>query len=129
MKTIRHNTFETNSSSTHSLLILTEEENNKINNGELFLRNKYDEEIITKEEADEIFLEAIKEYNSSYPNEDPIQTIEEYKQTDDYLDNKSEFPCDIDEWANNEYLEYDSIDYTSPSGDKIVIHSLYGYNG
>ena len=128
MKTIRHNTFETNSSSTHSLLILTEEENDKINNGELFLRDKFSYEIITKEEADKIFLESIENYNLQYP-EDNIQTIEDFKETDEYLDNKSEFPCDIDEWADNEYLDYDYANYTSPSGDKIIIHVLYGYNG
>ena len=74
MKTIRHNTFETNSSSTHSLLILTEEENNKIDNGELFIESKYEKTLITKEEADKIFLEAIEEYNSVYSPANCIST-------------------------------------------------------
>ena len=55
-----------------------------------------------------------------------ISTIEEYLETDEYLDNKSEFPCDIDEWADREYLSYNSVDYTSPSGDKLIIHVVYG---
>ena len=128
MKTIRHNTFETNSSSTHSLLILTEEENNKIDNGELFIEGKYEETLITKEEADKIFLEAIEEYNSVNP-EDKIHTIEEFKETDWYLDNTSEYPCNVEEWAEEDRLNYDVINYVSPSGDKIIIHALYGYNG
>ena len=128
MKTIRHNTFETNSSSTHSLLILTEEENNKISNGELFIESKYEETLITKEEADKIFLEAIEEYNSVNP-EDKIHTIEEFKETDWYLDNISEYPCDIKVWSEKEGLDYDVTDYVSPSGDKIVIHAIYGYGG
>ena len=127
MKTIRHNTFETNSSSTHSLLILTEEENNKIDNGELFIESKYEETLITKEEADKIFLEAIEEYNSVNP-EDKIHTIEEFKETDWYLDNISEYPCDIKVWSEKEGLDYDVTDYVSPSGDKIVIHAIYGYS-
>ena len=128
MKTIRHNTFETNSSSTHSLLILTEEENNKIDNGELFIESKYEETLITKEEADKIFLEAIEEYNSAYP-EDKIHTIEEFKETDWYLDNISEYPCNVEEWAEEGSLDYDVTNYVSPSGNKIIIHALYGYNG
>jgi hypothetical protein len=69
MKTERRNTFETNSSSTHSMIILTEEENEKINSGELFLKNKYNDDIITKEEADKILMEAIVEYNLQYPED------------------------------------------------------------
>ena len=120
MKTIRHNTFETNSSSTHSLLILTEEENDKINNGELFIESKYGETIITKEEADKIFLVDIEKYNSVNP-EDKIHTIEEFKETDWYLDYRSDYPCNVEEWAEDS-LNYDFINYVSPSGDKIIIH-------
>ena len=128
MKTIRANTFETNSSSTHSMVILTEEQNNKINNGELYLTNKYDETIITKEERDIIFYKAIKDYNKEYP-QDNIITIEDFMETDYYCDNKDKFPCNIEEWSDYEYLSYDSVNYTSPSGDKLIIHVVYGYNG
>lgn len=125
MKTIRANTFETNSSSTHSMVILTEEQNNQLRNGQLYLTNKYDEDLITKEERDAIFYEAIENYNKEYP-QDTIVTIEDFMETDYYLDNRSEFPCDIDEWADREYLAYDYTNYTSPSGDKLVIHVVYG---
>ena len=47
MKTIRANTFETNSSSTHSLIILTEEEEQKLDSGELYLSTKYNTDLIT----------------------------------------------------------------------------------
>ena len=107
------------------MVILTEEQNNKINNGELYLTNKYDEELITKEERDAIFYKAIEDYNKEYP-QDTIVTIEDFMETDEYLDNRSEFPCNIDEWADREYLAYDYSNYTSPSGDKLVIHVVYG---
>ena len=132
MKTIRANTFETNSSSTHSMVILTEEQNDKMNNGELYLTNKYDETIITKEERDAIFYEAISNYNETIVNYNDemgaklISTIEEYLETDEYLDNKSEFPCNIEDWSDYDYLDYDSVNYTSPSGDNLVIHVVYG---
>lgn len=130
MKTIRANTFETNSSSTHSMVILTEEQDNQLRNGELYLTNKYNETIITKEERDAIFYEAIEEYNKDCENTKiggtKISTIEEFMETDDYLDNKSEFPCNMDEWGDYDYLSYETSDYTSPSGDKLVIHVVYG---
>jgi hypothetical protein len=128
MKTIRANTFETNSSSTHSMVILTEKQDNQLRNGELYLSNKYDEGIITKEEADKIFFEVIKEYNLQYPN-DNIETIEDFKETNWYLDNQDEYPCDIDRWCESDYLASDSSNYTSPSGDKLIIYTKYGYNG
>lgn len=128
MKTIRANTFETNSSSTHSMVILTEEQDNQLRNGELYLTNKYDETIITKEERDDIFYKAIEEYNKEYP-QDIISTIEDFMETDYYCDNKDEFPCDMNEWGDYDYLSYETSNYTSPSGDKLVIHVVYGYNG
>lgn len=42
MKTIRNGTFETNSSSTHSIIIMTEEEYNNWENNKLLLDTKSD---------------------------------------------------------------------------------------
>ena len=66
MKTIRANTFETNSSSTHSMIILTEEEYDKLESGELYLN---DDEVITKEEAKNIFLKHMNEDKYMYDND------------------------------------------------------------
>ena len=63
MKTIRANIFETNSSSTHSMIILTEEEYNKLESGELYLN---DDEVITKEEAKNIFLKDMNKDKYEY---------------------------------------------------------------
>lgn len=49
MINIRANTFETNSSSTHSITICTEEEYNKFINGELGV--DFDGNLVPKEEA------------------------------------------------------------------------------
>lgn len=50
MINIRANTFETNSSSTHSITICTEEEYNKFVNGELGI--DWDDRLVPKEEAE-----------------------------------------------------------------------------
>lgn len=124
MKTIRFNTFETNSSSTHSLIILTEEEEQKLNSGELYLKDKYDDELITKEEAYKIFLDAMN--NDNYI-QDPEYSLEENIQ--DYLENcddRSELPCSLDDWCESDYLSIDTNRYTSPSGDKLIIICTYG---
>jgi hypothetical protein len=108
------------------MVILTEDEDNKLNSGELFFKSAYDDEIITKKERDIIFERIIEEYNKY--SDDSVTTIEEFMETDYFLDNQSEFPCDLDAWSDNEYLEYEQNTYTSPSGDNLVIHVKYGQN-
>ena len=124
MKTIRANTFETNSSSTHSMIILTEEEEQKLDSGELYLSTKYNTNLITKEEAYKIFLKAMESDNYI---QDPEYSLEE--NIKDYLENcddRYELPCSLDDWTYEDYLVIDSNKYTSPSGDKLVIISKYG---
>lgn len=124
MKTIRANTFETNSSSTHSLIILTEEEEQKLDSGELYLSTKYNSNLITKEEAYKIFLKAME--NDNYI-QDPEYSLEE--NIKDYLENcddRYELPCSLDDWTDEDYLIIDSNKYTSPSGDKLKIICKYG---
>lgn len=124
MKTIRANTFETNSSSTHSLIILTEEEEQKLDSGELYLSTKYNTDLITKEEAYKIFLKAMEIDNYI---QDPEYSLEE--NIKDYLENcddRYELPCSLDNWTSEDYLAIDTNHYTSPSGDKLVIICKYG---
>ena len=95
MKTIRANTFETNSSSTHSLIILTEEEEQKLDSGELYLSTKYNSDLITKEEAYKIFLKAMESDNYI---QNPEYSLEE--NIKDYLENcddRYELPCSLDD--------------------------------
>ena len=125
MKTIRANTFETNSSSTHSMIILTEEEYDKLESGELYLN---DDEIITKEEAEKIFLKSMNE--DKYEYDDNLSFEENIK---NYLDEfeyySSEYPQSLENWKEDDELEFDINKYVSPSGDKLKIICKYGYNG
>lgn len=51
MKLIRRGTFETNSSSTHSITMCKESDFDKWKNGEMYW-DRWNEELITKEEAE-----------------------------------------------------------------------------
>lgn len=98
LKTIRKGTFETNSSSTHSMTICTKSEYKKWENGEL-LFDRYDEKLVNpkdiKEQDDYRYL-----------------TYEKYSNDEDRY-----------------YLEGYKENYTTPSGDEIVIFGEYGYDG
>lgn len=124
MKTIRANTFETNSSSTHSMIILTEEEYNKLESGELYLN---DDEVITKEEAKNIFLKHMNE--DKYMYDDDLSFEENIK---NYLDEfeyyPGEYPQSLETWKEGDELESDTNIYISPSGDKLKIICKYGTN-
>jgi len=126
MKTIRANTFETNSSSTHSLVILTEEQETLFNNGELYFRSEYDNDIITKEERNEIMLELMSEDGwETIINLSVEENIKKYifDCIDDY-----NFPISLDNWLDSYELDTNVEHYTSPSGDKLIICAKYGHN-
>ena len=130
---IRRSIFETNSSSTHSICICTEEELDKWENGE-FLYNTNTNK-----------LEPVRQLNS----------WEKKKAEDEYTDSKTIFQKDwsdlsedaraqwyrkyaldndsnswrfktSDEYFNDSDLHSYTKHYTSPSGDKLVIFGLYG---
>ena len=125
MKTIRANTFETNSSSTHSMIILTEEEYDKLESGELYLD---DGEVITKEEAKNIFLKHMNEDKYMYDNDLSFEeNIKNYLDEFEYY--PSEYPQSLETWKEGDELESDTNIYISPSGDKLKIICKYGYIG
>ena len=124
MKTIRANTFETNSSSTHSMIILTEEEYNKLESGELYLN---EDEVITKEEAKNIFLKYMNEDKYMYDNDLSFEeNIKNYLDEFEYY--PSEYPQSLETWKEEDELESDTNIYISPSGDKLKIICKYGTN-
>lgn len=114
MRQIRYNTFETNSSSTHTLIIMTKDEYDKLCNGELYIDDyghfgKYDS-LVTKEDVE-------REFKGSYGYDDPE---DERRDSGVYT---------LDEWSDDDFLEYDEHTYTSPSGDEIVAIAKYGRDG
>lgn len=103
MRQIRLGTFETNSSSTHSLVIGTPEQIEKWKNGELFI-NYYDD------------------YATVFKTKEELDQMEETEES-----------FYRDEWKNGEewdeateYLDHDSQIITTPGGEQLSIVCAYG---
>ena len=137
---IRSGVFETNSSSTHSLTMCTQEEFDKWKRGEMWFDIDY-ERLIKREIAIELDEEASKAYYiSTHPNGCFYKTWEELSEEQieqwhkNYLDaqrRKAEGSYEYqtyDQWCREYDLEKFEQHYTSPSGDKIVAFGKFGYN-
>ena len=127
MEQIRRNVFETNSSSTHSITICSEDEYTKWKNGEMFF-NRWTEELITMEKYNEEIAKFKEEFEKIYCD---------YEWKDEKTKQEA-----LEEWLNEDktyysYEEYeDAIEletyvekYTTPKGEKIVAFGCYGYEG
>lgn len=122
MITIRKNTFETNSSSTHSMVICTKDEWDKWAAGELFA-SRYYEGFKTKEEVMEEYREEFPEHFDSDGNfipDDVYETFEDFQ-----YDYSTEW-YDMDGWVGE--LESEENEYTTPSGEVIKVICRYGYD-
>ena len=140
---IRKNVFETNSSSTHCMVIGTASDFEKWEDGEVYYYDNWREgkKFITKEEAID------KRKNSKYRTSDTDKAIK-YLETceldaSDYDDDEDEAKRAIfEEMANNYVYEYDyyfndycgyleSVEntYITPGGETIKIACHYGYDG
>lgn len=131
MKTIRYGTFETNSSSTHSLLILSDEEQDLLDKEELYIASTYDYDLLTKEEYKQKMISEMTDFDYYDSELNFEENLAKFKDSDAYGDNQNEFPRTLEELIDYEtsYLDHDVDRYTTKSGDQIVIHSFYGYNG
>lgn len=127
MKVIRRGVFETNSSSTHSITMCSEDEYNAWNSGELYLneggwssqsKNK-NKQFVTKDEAIEILT------NNKYPPEIDLNTLSNDELNEYFNENEiynSEYYFDRD------YENYEST-YTTKNGEKVVAFGYYGQDG
>lgn len=110
MKQIRQGVFETNSSSTHSLTMVSKEEYDKFAAGEL-LWDDYAGALITKEAA----LKRARTYDKDIPLDGMLEDLREFDlhTLDDYYS-----------------MEYETFkqEFTTKSGDVIVAFGYYGYN-
>ena len=111
MLQIRQNIFETNSSSVHAMSICSEEEFDKWVKGELLYSTENDK-FYTEQEA-------IKE----------ILTYYEDSQKKPIIDSELFYDFNfIDYEKYGEDFEYFEKEYTTKSGDKIVIFGYHGYD-
>lgn len=99
MKQVRMSVFETNSSSTHSLTIVTAEEYAKFKAGKLAYNRDSEELVELPKKTDD----------DEYESED-IQSFDAYENCDDCLESFEQ-------------------SFTTPSGDKMVAFGKYGRDG
>lgn len=135
MFNIRYGTFETNSSSVHSLMIATDEVYQQLVAGKLYI-DAYHDEYLNKEEVINILLNETNPENLDYFWHNDLERETEFIPTKEWFSNLSindlnEFVrsfCDsiysFEDYGEN-YEWYDT-DYTSEHGDKIHIFGYYG---
>ena len=123
MKVIRLGVFETNSSSTHTMIIMPEEKYKKWESGEL-LRYRWDDKFITREENDRIVKELIKQYAKEHNI-----SVDEVDVDDAYSYYDEDVAYTLEEFDDRMNLENDIETYTTKNGETIVIRCWYGYEG
>lgn len=121
MKTsVRRGVFETNSSSTHSLTLCSQNEYNKWKEGELVLN--WRDKFITREEA----IKELKENSWFQDHKSKYFDWNDRELVDETL-SKYEFYT-YDYYKNN-CLEWFHDTYTTPGGETIVAFGQFGWNG
>ena len=108
MKTIRIGTFETNSSSTHSITMCMESDFLKWKNGEMYW-DSWNNKLVTKKMVEEEYLKE----NPEVSKEDP-----------DFKDKLEEYLSDDDKtyYTYEEFNDYDYIEYKTT----VVAFGYYG---
>ena len=134
---IRNNTFETNSSSTHSMVIGLKSQIEDWIKGKLIYDYRNDE-FISLEAAHEVLLRELSEEGKAYFNLSleekkayleggyPWDTVESYEDElyrENYLFTYDSY-CDY-----YERLETETTYYKTPGGEEIGIICSYGYDG
>ena len=139
---VRYGVFETNSSSTHSLIIATDEQYKQLLDEELFI--SWNNNFITREEVIDSLLKSAIKYDYSndmlkllkeeFDIDAPVITKEFLKDLDtdildalcrEFLDGIASY----DSYMSSEYLENYEETYVSEHGDKIHIFGLFGRDG
>ncbi|MCK9470134.1 MAG: hypothetical protein M0Q88_00080 [Bacilli bacterium] len=114
MRQIRHNVFETNSSSTHSLVMAIANDFNKWEDGTTYYcQSSYGQ---------------IREAGFKTGNFYPKDVVDAYYEKIDYERDTYSF-CTYDEFIDTDSLEVDTYEYETPGGDVIKAVAKYGYDG
>ena len=129
MLQMRKNVFETNSSSTHSITMCTQNEYDRWMNGEVYLNEYWWRKDNESEYKDKKFVTRDEAINLIECNGGDIEYDKEYYDSfDEYIAKEYEiYTCD--EYLNeNDCLEWFEDKYTTDSGETVVAFGLYGYD-
>lgn len=134
MRQIRRGVFETNSSSTHSLTICTEDQFNDWKDGKL-LYDAYSECFCSIDELTEYEKEeAIENYNDEIEGNIFYKKWEELSEDEQkiwflnqYAIIKQRDLLSYEDFFTRGCLERYQTNFTTPSGDKMIAFGKYGY--
>lgn len=136
---IRRDTFETNSSSTHTITIITAEEYEKWHEGKLLLQKYSDRLVPVRELTDADKRDAKEEYEVNRKIYwQKWEDMDEYSRNQVYAEYSAKLMGNDpnlltekqwDEWCADRGMETSCVSYTTPSGDKIVAFGYGGYDG
>ena len=134
---IRRSVFETNSSSTHSLTMCTEEQFNDWKAGKLLFDRWADKFVKPLELTEQDKKDAKEEYECNkemfWKDWEALSDEEKEKWYVKYakehnLDKHSHYET-YEEWNHDWSLEHFTDTYTTPGGEKIIAFGKYGYDG
>lgn len=135
-QTIRFNTFETNSSSTHNIVIIPDDQWDKWSSDELFyLRDEYGyygKKLLELNNNSRYFTKEFLENCTLFEEADKIPLKKDYEYIDVYNQALRKWCYHLDFitftlWDENE-LEEDITEYTTPKGEKLRILCKYGFD-
>ncbi len=131
MLVVRRNTFETNSSSTHSLVMCSKDEYDLLEKNEAFLM---DDTVILKENLFKDFLEQkqwkrdkwLKYCQENNKNPESVDDLAEAIINNDVFDTYE--ICTLEQYWDYYSEQYETFDesYTTKSGDKVIAFGYYG---
>ena len=136
-QTIRFNTFETNSSSTHSIVIIPDDQWDKWLSNELFYLQYdfgyYNKKLLELNNNSRYFTKEFLENCSLFEEADKMPLKKDYQNIEKYEQALREWCEDLDfiifnRWDEKE-LEEDITEYTTPKGEKLRILCKYGFDG
>ena len=124
MKTIvRKGVFETNSSSTHSMIMCTGEEYQKFEDGEMLV-NMMDEELFSYDDITD-FIMSYDYYKDQFAKSGI--DIKDKKAVLKWAAKNIDDLQDVDTFYDDEYLDTFSQSFTTENGEKVVAFGRYGY--
>lgn len=127
MKTVRRGTFETNSSSTHSITMCMESDYEKWKNGEMYW-HRWNDELVSKEEVEKEMAKLREEFIADNPDFD--ENNEKWKEKLEQYINEDKTYYTYEEFNDYDYIEYETFvdKYNTPNGDTVVAFGYYGAN-
>ena len=125
MRTIRIGTFETNSSSTHSITMCMDSDYEKWKNGEMYW-HRWNDELVSKEEVEKEMAKLREEFIADNPDFD--ENNEEWKEKLEQYINEDKMYYTYEEFNDYDYIEYETFvdTFETPQGEKVVSFGYYG---